>query len=82
MIGKYFQLYYRHFPVVIQASYSQMHVTLKNFLGEQSFASPICRCTKAEKVHQMDLNPGPHDQWANDLTTRVPTTAAELTENL
>ena len=36
----------------------------------------------AQKVHQADSNPGPHDQWANTLTTRLPTAAAESTENL
>ena len=35
-----------------------------------------------EKVHQTDSNPGPDDQQPNTLTTRLPTTAAESTENL
>ena len=33
-------------------------------------------------MHQTDSNPGPHDQQPNTLTTRLPTAAAESTENL
>ena len=33
-------------------------------------------------VKKSDSNPGPHDQYSNDLTTRLPTAAAESTENL
>ena len=47
----------------------QIHITLRIFLGERSFASPI---SNTRKVHQTDSNPGPHDQWANALTTRLP----------
>ena len=35
-----------------------------------------------KKVHQTDSNPGPHDHQPNTLTTRLPTGAAESTENL
>ena len=35
-----------------------------------------------KKVHQTDSNPGPHDHQPNTLTTRLPTAAAESTENL
>ena len=35
-----------------------------------------------KKVHQMDLNPGPHDRQPSTLTTRLPTAAAESTESL
>ena len=33
-------------------------------------------------VKKSDSNPGPHDQYSNNLTTRLPTAAAESTENL
>ena len=33
-------------------------------------------------VKKSDSNPGPHDQYSNDLTTRLPTAAAESMENL
>ena len=33
-------------------------------------------------MHQTDSNPGPHDQLPNTLTTRLPTAAAESTENV
>ena len=33
-------------------------------------------------VKKSDSNPGPRDQYSNDLSTRLPTAAAELTENL
>ena len=35
-----------------------------------------------KKVHQTDSNPGPHDHQPNAVTTRLPTAAAESTENL
>ena len=35
-----------------------------------------------KKVHQTESNPGPHDHQPNTLTTRLPTAAAESTENL
>ena len=35
-----------------------------------------------KKVHQTNSNPGPHDHQPNTLTTRLPTVAAESTENL
>ena len=33
-------------------------------------------------VKKSDSNPGTHDEYSNDLTTRLPTAAAESTENL
>ena len=33
-------------------------------------------------MHQTDSNQGPHDHQPNTLTTRLPTAAAESTENL
>ena len=33
-------------------------------------------------VKKSDSNPGPHDQWSNTLTTRLPTAAAESAYNL
>ena len=33
-------------------------------------------------MHQTDSNPGPHDHQPNTLTTRLPTAAAQLMENL
>ena len=33
-------------------------------------------------VKKSDLNPGPHDQQSNALTTRLPNAAAESMENL
>ena len=33
-------------------------------------------------VKKSDSNPGPHNQWSNALTTRLPTAAVESTENL
>ena len=44
---------------LFRISHFQIHITLKNFLGERSFASPI---SNAQKVHQTDSNLGPHDQ--------------------
>ena len=35
-----------------------------------------------EKVHQTDLNLGPHDHQSNALTTRLANAAAESMENL
>ena len=35
-----------------------------------------------KEVHQTNSNPGPHDHQPNTLTTRLPTAAAESTENL
>ena len=40
------------------------------------------RNERCEKVHQTDSNPGPHDHLPNTLTTKLPTTAAQSTENL
>ena len=36
----------------------------------------------AQKVHQTNSNPGPHDQQANTLTIRLLTAAAEAMEKL
>ena len=46
------------------------------------FAKKRSRNEDLKQVHQTDSNPGPHDHQPNALTTRLPTAAAEWTENL